>query len=113
MELKATTSQIAEASANAPADSSDKPAAKKTATGKTKTSKVKAEKPEKPEKTAKKTSRSKSAAAELEIPAIPTPDFGPFRCPCCGLHKDIKESEATPGTPPRCQNCFVKLDYLR
>jgi hypothetical protein len=113
MVKKAAVSQVAEASANAPARSSNQaPVAVATATGRTKTKAAKATKAAKSGTKTRSTARSRAAEAEAAI-AIVIPEFGSFRCPCCGMAKTILPGEGKTGVPARCQTCFVKLEFLK
>ena len=100
------------AAANAPSTSSDKPvAAVKAKKASTKAAKVpKAPKVPKPPKPLSKTAAAKAAAAALAL--IPVPDFGDFRCACCGYLTTIAPGASKSG-PARCPSCFVKLDHLK
>ena len=115
MVKKAQTSQVAEASANAPSMSSNQVAtATVTATGKkatktkSTTTKTRATKTK-----AAGTRSSRATAVATPAVAIIIPEFGNFRCPCCGIAKTFVPGEVKTGTPYRCTTCFVKLDFLK
>ena len=109
MARKAKVSQVAEASANAPTESSNQaPTLKKSSKAAAKSSASKATK-----STKSSSSRSRSSAVEVAAVAVVTPEFGEFRCPCCGQAKTIAPGDNKPGVPARCQACFVKLEFVR
>ena len=113
MVKKSATSQVAEASANAPARSSNQAPAVATATGRTKTKAASKASKTGATKTRSASARSRAAAAEAAAVAVVIPEFGNFRCPCCGMAKTILPGEGKPGIPARCGTCFVKLDFLK
>lgn len=97
------TSRISSMAANSPTESSvggkTKAAAKtpRSKAGTTKSSKAK--------------TVSKAAAAEAALAA--QPDFGEFRCACCGYVKHVPPGSEKPAGGFRCPVCFVKLDWIR
>ena len=106
MTAAASTGLIVAAAANAPDSSSNKPkvakapAVKKTrAAAATKAPKAAAVKPK------------KVAAAVAVLP--PTPEYGEFRCGCCGFMKTVSAAEVKAGFVQRCPSCFVKLDWIK
>jgi DNA-directed RNA polymerase subunit RPC12/RpoP len=109
MTATASTGLAAAAAANEPESSSNKPkttkaaAVKKTrASAATKTPKVAAEKKPK-----------KLTAAAIAAAAPPTPEYGEFRCGCCGFTKTVSAAEVKAGFVQRCPSCFVKLDWIK
>lgn len=103
------TSENAAAAANAPSSSGGVGAATKTK-AKGKTSRKTADGETKATKT-KSTRTSIKAAAP---PPVPTqPDFGEFRCQCCGYHKTVVIGSEKPAGGWRCPTCFVKLAWLK
>ncbi|MBT9583423.1 hypothetical protein IV102_08735 [bacterium] len=107
------TSEVAAAAANAPSSSGGVAAATKT----------KATKTTKPRKTAAKVegapvkaTKAKSTRATAKAAAAPPPvqpDFGDFRCLCCGLTKTVPLGTEKPAGGWRCPTCFVKLAWLK
>ena len=102
------TSQVAAAAANTPSRSSNK-AAGGTATKKAGTKTAKAGKATSKAAGAKTSKAAKAAAAAV---AVAIPEFGEFRCACCGYTTHIEPGTTRSG-PARCPSCFVKLDHVR
>jgi DNA-directed RNA polymerase subunit RPC12/RpoP len=104
------TSQIAAAAANAPAESS--------VGGKTKGTRSKAGTAAKaPKAAAAKKAPTKAALARAAKAAAaappPQPEFGEFRCACCGYVRTVAAGSEKPAGGFRCPTCFVKLDWIR
>ena len=102
------TSEIASAAANAPSSSGGVSAATKTKTKTTRAKKV-ATGEAKPVKAKSTRTTVKAAAA----PPPPQPDFGEFRCQCCGHHKSVALGTEKPAGGWRCPSCYVKLAWLK
>lgn len=109
MVKKAAVSEITEASANAPARSSDQAVAVATKTARKSSLKTKTG----ATKTRSTAARTRAAAAAVPVVEVVIPEFGSFRCPCCGMAKTIAPGEGKAGVPARCQTCFVKLEFLK
>ncbi|MFN8609203.1 MAG: hypothetical protein U0931_16825 [Vulcanimicrobiota bacterium] len=104
------TSENAAAAANAPSSSGGLGAATKTkAKGKT-SRKTAADGETKATKT-KSTRTTIKAAAPAPVPT--QPDFGEFRCQCCGFTKTVAFGSEKPAGGWRCPTCFVKLAWLK
>ena len=102
------TSEIASAAANAPSSSGGVSAATKTKAKTTRAKKV-ATGEAKPVKAKSTRTTTKAAAA----PPPPQPDFGEFRCQCCGFHKSVALGTEKPAGGWRCPTCYVKLAWLK
>lgn len=105
------TSEIASAAANAPSSSGGVSAATKTKTTKAKTTRAKAATGEAKVAKVKTTKTSLKAAAAAIV--VAQPDFGEFRCQCCGFHKTVEIGTEKPAGGWRCPTCFVKLFWLK
>lgn len=106
------TSQVAAAAANAPSRSSNKAAGTATATKKAGTKTAKTSKATTKTAAGTKSSKASKAAAAAAAIAVATPEFGQFRCACCGYTTHIEPGTQRSG-PARCPSCFVKLDHVR
>lgn len=105
------TSEIAAAAANAPSSSGGVSAATKTKAKTTKTRKTAATGEAKATKT--KSTRTSIKASATPAPVPTQPDFGDFRCQCCGFHKTVPLGTEKPAGGWRCPSCFVKLAWLK
>lgn len=105
------TSEIAAAAANAPSSSGGVSAATKTKAKGTKTRKTAADGETKATKTKSTRTTIKASAAPAPVPV--QPDFGEFRCQCCGHTKTVALGTEKPAGGWRCPSCFVKLAWLR
>lgn len=103
------TSENAAAAANAPSSSGGTGAATKTKTKAKTTRKTAATGEAKAAKT--KTTRASTKAVPAPPPA--QPDFGEFRCQCCGFTKSVPLGSEKPAGGWRCPTCFVKLAWLK
>lgn len=102
------TSELAAAAANAPSSSGG--AATKAKAKTTRTRKTAEGAPAK----ATKGTKSSRTAIQAETPVVPSqPDFGEFRCQCCGFTKTITMGTEKPAGGWRCPSCFVKLTWLK
>lgn len=108
MKPHVATSRVAAAAANSP-----------TSSGTTLETPVKTRKATTPRATkakapkATKTTRV-SAKAKAAAEAAPTvPDFGEFRCGCCGHVKHVALGTEKPTGGWRCPTCYVRLDWIR
>lgn len=111
MKLNVKTSSLAAAAANAPAESNIggrtvTPAGAPKATRKTAATKTAGTK-------TTKSSRATTVKAAAPPPPPAQPDFGEFRCACCGFIKHISVGSDKPSGGWRCPTCFVKLDWVR
>lgn len=102
------TSKITSAAANSPSESSV--GGKTKAATKTTRTKSGVVKEKKPAKVKPPTKAQLKAAALAAIP--PAPDFGDFRCACCGHVKTVAPGSEKPAGGFRCPVCFVKLDWV-
>ncbi len=116
MKIYVKTSEVASAAANAPTSSGGVLVAAKAT--KTKTTKAKTARKTAVPKDPTQTKAAKAKAARLAIKAAaavipPQPDFGDFRCLCCGFLKTVPLGSEKPSGGWRCPACFVKLAWLR
>jgi hypothetical protein len=107
------TSEVAAAAANAPSSSGGVAAATKTKAKTTKPRKTAATAEGAPVKAAKVKSARATAKAAAAAPPPAQPDFGDFRCLCCGLTKTVPLGTEKPAGGWRCPTCFVKLAWLK
>lgn len=106
------TSDAVAAAANAPVSSGGTGAATKTKAKAAKTSRKSATGDGTKATKTKSTRTSIKAAAEA--PVVPTqPDFGEFRCQCCGYTRHVPLGTEKPAGGWRCPTCFVKLAWLK
>lgn len=108
------TSDLAAAAANAPSSSGG--AATKAKAKTTRTRKTAEGAPAKAAKAPKATKATKGSRTTIqaETSLTPTqPDFGEFRCQCCGFTKTITMGTEKPAGGWRCPSCFVKLTWLK
>jgi hypothetical protein len=103
------TSENAAAAANAPSSSGGAGAATKTKAKAKTTRKTAATGEAKPAKA--KSTRASAKAAPAPVPT--QPDFGDFRCQCCGYTKSVPLGSEKPAGGWRCPTCFVKLAWLK
>ena len=108
------TSEVAAAAANAPSSSGGVAAATKTKTTKAKTTRKAATAADGTPKVTKASKAKATRAAKAAAAApVPQPDFGDFRCLCCGLTKTVALGTEKPAGGWRCPTCFVKLAWLK
>ena len=60
-----------------------------------------------------KSTRTSVKASATPAPVPTQPDFGEFRCQCCGYHKTVALGSEKPAGGWRCPTCFVKLAWLK
>lgn len=108
MKQSTKTSAVAAAAANAPLESSV--GGKKTATA----TKPRASRAKSATGTAVKEPKAPRASKKVvePEPVVVIPDFGEFRCACCGFVQHVAPGAEKSGVL-RCPTCFVKMDWIR
>lgn len=105
------TGESAASAANAPASSLGVGAAAPKTKSKSKTTRKTATDGE--TKVSKSKTKRTTITETVEAVTPTQPDFGEFRCLCCGYTKTVAFGTEKPANGWRCPACFVKLAWLK